>query len=572
MKSEIRLRIAGPDGRTRDWVSDQESVTLGSGAGATIRIDDPQVSSLHLMLKAERGGAVKVIDLGSEQGTRVGDRPVREPTSLSPGSVISIGGSRVELLGPPAVDASGAPDAPDAWPPLAQVALSSQPPTRDQHVLQVALIWGDQLLGIRHYADGAPITVGESPRNDFQVFAPSLGDSFTLGSARGGKVALTLPEGAAVTMYAGGRSRPVTGAAALTLDLEESARIDLAHLSLLVRHVAPAPGMVVQRRDQVDHTFFQIAGVCLLAAAALVAAFLIVPSTDTRSADDIFQDHARTVVRLLVKPAARPLKPPPRQPTGVEEGARAKGEEGKFGREEARPEERDPSRPGSPIADVNRKEKDRTSVQKVGLLGAVARLGGRDGASGVFGPGGFGTGLNSAMGGLKGGAGMGDARGFGGLGSRGTGPGAGGTGLGLGGLGTQGGGRGAGGSDEVDLGGLQKERVIVKPGKTIVVGGLSREVIAKVVKSHEREIKYCYEQELTDAPDLAGKVGATWVIGPDGSVTEARVNETTLNNRRAEECIVARIRRWKFPEVPGGGIVNVTYPWVFKPAGTGGEG
>jgi TonB family protein len=258
--------------------------------------------------------------------------------------------------------------------------------------------------------------------------------------------------------------------------------------------------------------------------------------------------------------------PPPKQKNTLAEGEKAAEEEGKLGKEEAKKEQADPSKPGSPIADPTKREQDRRTIQHVGLLGAVARLGGKDGASNVLGPGGFGTGINDSLGGLKAGAGMGDAHGFGGLGERGTGPGAGGTGLGLGGLGTKG--KGRGGPGGVDLGGLQKEIVKVVPGKTVVVGGLSKEVIFKVVKSHQREIQYCYEAELNANPDLAGKVAVVWTIGPDGGVTDANVTETSLAAERAEQCMLTRIRRWKFPEVPGGGIVTVTFPWVFKPAGT----
>ncbi len=36
--------------------------------------------------------------------------------------------------------------------------------------------------------------------------------------------------------------------------------------------------------------------------------------------------------------------------------------------------------------------------------------------------------------------------------------------------------------------------------------------------------------------------------------------------------MLSRIRRWKFPEPKGGGVVAVTYPWLFSPAGSdGGE-
>jgi TonB family protein len=189
----------------------------------------------------------------------------------------------------------------------------------------------------------------------------------------------------------------------------------------------------------------------------------------------------------------------------------------------------------------------------------------------VFGPGGLGTGINNSLGGLKGGAGLGDAHGVGGLGSRGTGPGGGGTGLGLGGLGTKGTGHGAGGFGSIDLGGRGKDSVRVVPGKTTVVGGLSKDVIAKVIKRHENEIKFCYEQELNKTPNLNGKVAVQWVIDPAGSVSDANVTETSLSNNNTESCMLARIRRWKFPSPEGGGVVTVTFPWIFKPAGSGDE-
>ncbi|MBM4379794.1 MAG: energy transducer TonB, partial [Deltaproteobacteria bacterium] len=170
----------------------------------------------------------------------------------------------------------------------------------------------------------------------------------------------------------------------------------------------------------------------------------------------------------------------------------------------------------------------------------------------------------------KGGAGMGDAGGVGGLGSRGSGAGGGGTGLGLGGLGTKGVGRGAGGGG-IDLGGRGKEGTRIIPGKTTVVGGLSKDVIAKVIKRHENEIKYCYEAELQKTPDLSGKVAVAWTIDGSGAVADASVSESTLNNGTAEQCILTRIRRWKFPEPEGGGVVSVTFPWVFKPAGSADE-
>jgi TonB family protein len=159
---------------------------------------------------------------------------------------------------------------------------------------------------------------------------------------------------------------------------------------------------------------------------------------------------------------------------------------------------------------------------------------------------------------------MGDAHGVGGLGSRGTGPGGGGNGLGLGGLGSKGGGRGRGGYGSLDLGGRGKDTVRVVPGKTTVVGSLSREEIERVIKRHENEIRFCYNTELSKEPSLYGKVAVNFTIDGSGAVSDAQVAQTSMNNNNVEQCMLSRMRRWKFPEPKGGGVVVVTYPWIFS--------
>ncbi|MET0406632.1 MAG: FHA domain-containing protein, partial [Cystobacter sp.] len=96
-KNGLMLRITGPDGSVHEAVSDAESVIVGSGAQAAVKILDPRVSNLHVMLKVERG-AVTAIDLGSEAGTQVGGQRVVGPKTLSPGDVLMLGGSQVEVF------------------------------------------------------------------------------------------------------------------------------------------------------------------------------------------------------------------------------------------------------------------------------------------------------------------------------------------------------------------------------------------------------------------------------------------------------------------------------------------
>ncbi len=87
------------------------------------------------------------------------------------------------------------------------------------------------------------------------------------------------------------------------------------------------------------------------------------------------------------------------------------------------------------------------------------------------------------------------------------------------------------------------------------------------IEKYRDQIKYCYEKEINaDRPDLAGRVGIRFVIGPSGSVTSAGVSSSSLKNANSEGCIVEVIKRIQFPPVRGGGIAEVAYPFVFKPS------
>jgi len=639
----LRLRITGPDGATVETIADAESVIVGSGAQAAVKIQDPSVSNLHVMLKVDKEGGVTAIDLGSESGTQVGGQRLMVPKVLEPGDVLTVGACRVEVVfgeleppapkvpagaqvsgtgfqgsvtqrapvAPPATPARAAPEvvvppsSRTVTPPGLKMKVPATPvpvaatkpetpahlqeplppsamPTPEAKVLQVAMLWGDSILEVQHFRDGVPVTVGEGRKNFFHVFVPEVGARHVLAVSQGGKVELRVPAGGGVIVTTQGDVRTKDALRAsgqlaasvadkgqvLSLGLHDRAEVALGTISFVVRYVRPSAAIRVNSLDEADFTYFKITCITILAAAAVVAAMLLTPRSQTASADDILQDQQR-VAKFLVKPEKK-VEIKKLKLAGVEEGAKAKDEEGRFGKEDAKKAEADPSKPGTPVVDKTKREKDRQVVGSVGLLGAFKGL--KGGATDVFGPGGLGSGINNSLGGLKTGAGLGDAQGVGGLGSRGGGSGGGGTALGIGGLGTKGDGRGTGGHGGIDLGGKGKATTRIVPGKTTVVGGLDKDVIAKIIRQHQNEIKYCYESELNKNPSLAGKVAVAFTIDPTGAVSEAAVTETTLNSSTAESCMLSRIRRWKFPEPKGGGVVAVTYPWLFSPAGSDGEG
>ena len=84
--------------------------------------------------------------------------------------------------------------------------------------------------------------------------------------------------------------------------------------------------------------------------------------------------------------------------------------------------------------------------------------------------------------------------------------------------------------------------------------------------SHINEVKICYERELAAQPTLAGRVTIKFIILGTGAVQMAAVAESTIGDANVESCIAQAVRRWRFPEPDGGGIVIVTYPFDLEPA------
>ena len=137
-------------------------------------------------------------------------------------------------------------------------------------------------------------------------------------------------------------------------------------------------------------------------------------------------DHFVELLLEKEEPPKKEKKPDANPDAG--EGAKAKKEEGKVGKKDAKMEKAKGNK-----VEVKKKELDRQVAENAGVLGALRDAGDLDG---VFGTSGLDANLTGGVGGLIGAKGT--QIGSGGLGSRGSGLGGGGTAEGLGGLGTKG--------------------------------------------------------------------------------------------------------------------------------------
>jgi uncharacterized protein YfaS (alpha-2-macroglobulin family) len=102
-------------------------------------------------------------------------------------------------------------------------------------------------------------------------------------------------------------------------------------------------------------------------------------------------------------------------------------------------------------------------------------------------------------------------------------------------------------------------------GQPIILGALDKSLIDRDIKRNLNAIRYCYEVELRRNPSLAGNLVVRFTIAPDGSVSDARIKSSTIGSAPVEACVVERFRKLTFTEPKGGGVVIVSYPFLFAP-------
>lgn len=103
----------------------------------------------------------------------------------------------------------------------------------------------------------------------------------------------------------------------------------------------------------------------------------------------------------------------------------------------------------------------------------------------------------------------------------------------------------------------------------IILGAMDKSLIDAVIKRNMAQIRYVYQRASEKYPGLGGKVTIKFVIARDGSVTKAEVKSSEWNIAAAESevnnGISSLFLKFQFPEPKGGGIVIVSYPFVFSP-------
>lgn len=459
-----------------------------------------------------------------------------------------------------------------------------------RHVLEVVVLWGSTILAVRHGGQNGEIVVGDFPGSIARLPEAVLGAAHaTIAKAQEGSFTVVAPERALVRVN--GSEVHVKDAREVHMTVDERVSLSLGDFEIRfavlpeAERVAPVP--LFDRLRDGGAGYMAAAG---LAHGALIGAFAFQPA-DLQGEEESAEARAKRLgaIRQYLQASAEPERAIEREPAEAEPaapapggGARAKGAEGKLGKEGAaatdhrygiagRADETDP-RPSRERALAEARE-----FGAIGILGTLSHD-----SAGPTAPWGDaiarGVDPKSALGAMFG-ATIGESAGNGGLGLSGIGEGGGGSfqGIGLDAIGGLGHWTGPPGTGPGGFGTCQGEHcgkglrahrprgpVLREAGKTEVIGRLPPELIQRVVRQNFGRFRSCYEAGLRANPSLGGRVVTRFVIDRSGVVAHATDGGSDMPDKAVVGCVTRAFQGLSFPEVEGG-IVQIVYPIMFTP-------
>lgn len=612
MGKKISLKIYYGDEFIGEETFTENVIKIGRLSSVNLKLEDPTVSRVHANIESTSDGFF-IRDMGSSAGTILNGEKI-DKAKIKSGDEILLGKTRLLVViednkGSPVVapeiDKQSKPFTSKSAPveqsgstkepgikvkksvPQAPKEEDSEPIEEEKdpygnRAIEIKLLWYQEMVDVKYFTYPQKVTIGSTSKCDFYLIPDEIPiPEYPVIRTVNKEYQITFPKNVEGDVYIGESSKSfqdlinekralpdpsIPDSFVYTLPPNSITRMYINNAILQFRFTPPPKKLPLGLGTNIDYNYLN---------ALIVAVFFVVTSLvsmylfpyDIKAETEQAVKNPNKFVNFIMTPAKKmeddkEMKKLKEMPKQGESGAKAANKEGKMGKKDA-PE----VFKRSAVKAI--KPDDREIVQKVGVLKMFGKSGGMfAGGSTLFGGKGLGGDLQNAIGGLFGSQ-IGDARGSGGLGLRGVGPGGGGSSLdsiGIGSVGTRGRGAGQGGYGYGvgSIGGKKEHDIGISGGTPMVLGSLDKELIRRVIRAHANEIRYCYELELAKNPGLWGKVSVNFVISPTGSVQSAKVKETTINNQNVENCIVGKIKGWKFPEPKGGGIVIVTYPFILK--------
>ena len=395
-------------------------------------------------------------------------------------------------------------------------------PQKNEQVAWFAkLYWGEVLLDVQALNQGDSLSVGTDVNARFHISSNALEEKLVeLIRWQGERLQMREQEGERLTLSFKSFDKMQWHFDALRVELEQQKK-----------SVMP----FVQK--WVDFSAIKMASAVMLAHVSLMIALLITPSF-SKQADDV-QMRAYTEV---MHPTTEHKKTKVAVKKVIQKESIAKVQ-----KRVARSTTKRSTRSGA------RSQNARALADQ-----ALAALGfGQNNLAGALG-----NSMKSALEGLKGNA-KGVSGASMGMGNRLGGGGGGDSLYSMGSINGEGG-DGFGDGDRFGDGGRQKTSVRVTGTRSKIIGGLSKEEIARVLRRANRRLRFCYERTLQRDPNAQGKVSVQFKIAASGRVATSKLVQDTFRQKAVGQCVSGVIKTLKFPKPKGGGVVFVTHPWIFS--------
>jgi hypothetical protein len=455
----------------------------------------------------------------------------------------------------------------------------------EAEAIEVMGFWGSTILFARHFSAERGFVIGEGSATapvDFEVAAGELGaPRVQLLEVRAGTAHVNVPEHARANLQQRGEPgfTPSTEASVPLLSgtvVEVSfGRVKFRVANVPAGQTTPRAGL-----DTADRSLWSSFGLSFGIAAALLASLAFwMPARGLSDDEDLDKDRLIEMKQYLSSIAERNREEEQEKASSglknADPGApkeAAQGREGALGKLNAPvTQHRAAVRGDSPLTELSRAQQVE-AARHFGMVELLGTLSSSMGSSSPFA-------RNEALGhdsldaeGNMFGDTIGESGGnglrFGGLDNGGGGHGL---GVGIGGIGTCGTGNcgpaGDGGFVR-SVGHLGPGHVTTAPkirvGGVTTSGRLPPEVVQRIVRQNYGRFRMCYENGLHGNPNLTGRVAVRFVIGREGSVSNAANGGSDLPDSGVVSCVVQAFYGLSFP-APDNGIVSVTYPIMFSP-------
>ncbi|NOZ85827.1 MAG: energy transducer TonB [Deltaproteobacteria bacterium] len=457
----------------------------------------------------------------------------------------------------------------------------------DQKILRIGIIQSGKIIEERLLRKREAITVGESTKNTFSLPIPGLGKRYTLFPMKGGKYELAFTEKmqGKITSKGGGvvdlqslKSQKLVrkkgGVFYYSLTPDTRGKIQIGEVIFLFQFVKPPPLPAKPKLPAVargglirsiDWVFATIVVISFLAHTGVIAYAKSQPKPPEPTLEDLGERFMRVIM-----PKKPKKKPKVEKPGGKKGGTKARKKtknkskkEGEAGKK-AGGKKKAMSAEEAARAAAQRRAELRKKMASKGVLGILGSLGGGRNSNGmkvadVFGTGHITGDLDAAFRDVSGVdiASEGGAR-------------------------TSRGGGGAAGDGQIANiaslkasgvsggGGLGRKKAAtvrgsIKSAAPEIDGALDSGALQRAVRRKMSAVKACYEKQLKRNPNLSGKIVIYFVVGGNGRVTEASIEQNTMGNKEVAACILVKIKRWIFPKPEDGEEAPVTIPFVFAP-------